>query len=82
MLKQIERKKPHIKRRKKEETEGGSRSNPLAGLQPRTGKPCAGNYSFASIQSACEGNIREMEKFVDLQILDPNSTDFLEKLDF
>ena len=61
--------------------EGGRRrSNRLAALQPRTGKPHPGNYSFASIQSVCEGNIREMEQFVDLQILDPDSTDFLEQL--
>lgn len=76
MLKQIERKK----RRKKERKEGGSRSNHLAALRPHTGKLHPGNYSFASIQSVCEGNIRKMEQFVDLQMLDPDSIDFLEKL--
>lgn len=81
MLQQIERKKKqHIKQTKKERREGGSRSNHLAALQPRTGKPHTGNYSFASVQSVCEGNIREREQFLDLQILDPDSTDFLEKL--
>lgn len=82
MLKQTGRKKKthRRKKRKRKGKEGGSRSNCLAALQPCTGKPHPGNYNFASIQSVCEDNIRETEQFVDLQILDPDSTDFLEKL--